>query len=180
MRAYVSRSSERNGRSRSRSVSSPGRSKEWLLVWIARLGPVRDPRRLDAHLEAHAREAAERLGCIRCVGAEAHLYVPRGLERLVDPAAPPRDGRRRPARDPPDQIEAHRVAVCAAREPRLVMRARLELRINAEPLEELEHLGAVDQVARGGEVEARLAAAVFGATALDLRVGLAREVGLVV
>src|SRR4029453_15606569 len=49
-----------------------------------------------------------------------------------------------------------------------------------EPLEELEYLGAVEQVGGGGEVEARLAAAVFRAAALDLRVGLAREIGLVV
>ena len=106
--------------------------------------------------------------------------VARGLERFVAPAAPARDRRRRAARDPPDQVEAHGIAVRAAREPRLVARARLELRVDAEPLEELEHLGAVDQVARGGEVEARLAAAVFRAAALDLRVGLAREIGLVV
>jgi hypothetical protein len=151
-----------------------------MLVRTDRFRTIRHPGRDDAQLEAHAGQTAEGIGRVRRVGAEAHQHVARALERFALAIAAARHRRGRPLRDATDQEEAHRIGVVPGFETRIVTRAGLELRIDAQPLEELDHLGAVDEVPRRREVEALLAAAVFRPPALDLRVHLTREIGLVV
>ena len=133
------------------------------------LGRVRDPRRHHRDLEAHRRQSVERVGCVSCVDAEADRdLVARVLQRRRIAEGRSRAGGGGPGLESSHEIEADGVRVATRSRAAVVADITLEQRVDTEPLEEVEDLGRIYEMARLGEVVAELAAAAFGAAVLKL------------